>query len=134
MQNAVRIIDLVDCRRAFRAQTSPACRVQRVTFELANLIRLFIDVRQEPAGRFAIEARCRHQPILALRSLSWPLMRIDLHHIVPSLRPWMAAKRGIGRTVLKRRRLGNQPKIDGPAFDETWRCHECAPNSAEFSA
>ena len=111
MQDAVGVVDLVDRRRAFRTQPAAARRVQRVALELADLVRFLVDVREQAARRFAIEARRRHQSIVVFDLLRRPLARVDLDHIVPRFRPADDCTGGAGGAVRKRRRLGNQPKL-----------------------
>jgi len=77
MQDSIRIIDLVDRRWPLRAQPATTRWVQRVALELANLVRFLINVRELPACRFAVEAGRRNQPIVPLRALRRPLMRIS---------------------------------------------------------
>ena len=53
-----------------------------VAFELADLQRVFFDVGQQSAGRFAIEASSRNQEIMLL-DFARPLCGIVLDPVVP---------------------------------------------------
>src|SRR5262249_51813044 len=62
-ENSLGVSDLVERRRAFRAIAAAAARMVRIALELANLVRLVIDVRQEAARGLAIEARRRREAV-----------------------------------------------------------------------
>src|ERR1044071_5521971 len=51
IKNAIRIVDLIERRRPFSAVTSTASRILGIAFELLNLIRVFVDVGEQPARR-----------------------------------------------------------------------------------
>src|SRR5207248_378343 len=94
--------------------------MERVAFELANLISILVDVGQEAAGGLAVEAGGRHEPIVVFLAMSRPTVRIDFDDVVPSLRLGVTRETGTHRAVFVRRCLGNKPEVDGPTFDEAW--------------
>src|ERR1700686_2582109 len=55
IQNALRIVYLVDCRRAFRAIAATAAGMRGISFKLMHLHFLFVDVGQQPACSLAGE-------------------------------------------------------------------------------
>src|SRR5579872_540390 len=56
-RNAIDVFDLIERRRALRAISSAGARMFGVTFELANLARVFVDIREQSARGLTIEAR-----------------------------------------------------------------------------
>src|SRR5713101_6198120 len=55
IENTLGIVDLVEGRRAFSAIASAAARMRGIALEFADAAGLFIDVREQSAGGFAIE-------------------------------------------------------------------------------
>ena len=56
IQNAFRIVDLVDGRRALGAIAAAAAGVRRIAFKLLHLHFFFVDIGQQSARGFTIEA------------------------------------------------------------------------------
>src|SRR5262249_54377033 len=83
---------LVGGRRPFGAQAAATCRMQRVAFELADLVRVPVHVSQKATGGLAVETGRGDQAVVMFFSLARPMVRVDLDDIVPSLRPWMTGK------------------------------------------
>src|SRR5262249_24086734 len=83
IKNAIGIGNLVERRRPFGAIASAAPGILGIAFELLDCSRLFVDVRQQPARRFAFEACRRHQLVMALLALR-PGLRIELSPIIPA--------------------------------------------------
>src|SRR5262249_40890331 len=77
-------------------EAAGACGMERVALELADLGGLFVDIGQEAAGGFAVEAGGGNQAVVTLRLLRGPLVRIDFDDIIPRLGARMAAERAIG--------------------------------------
>src|SRR5207245_695974 len=55
-KNAVLIIDLIDRRRALCTISPATAGMIRIPLKLSDPLRLFIDICQQPAPRFAVEA------------------------------------------------------------------------------
>src|SRR5579863_4355334 len=55
IQNAFRIIDLIERRWALRTVAATAAGMSRIPFEFMHLHLVFVDVGQQTAGSFAIE-------------------------------------------------------------------------------
>src|ERR1051326_848383 len=103
IQNSIRIVDLIERRRALCAITSARSRVLRIPFELLNLIGVLIDVGKQTARRLAIETSRRHQLIVPLLTPR-PCLGIQLSPIIPALpgrkrREMNARRAGIGGLV-----------------------------------
>jgi hypothetical protein len=84
-EDAVAVLDLVERRGSLRADPSAAAGMDRIALEAADLAGRLVDVGQEPARRFAVEADRRHQTHPAL-DLSRPRLRVVLDPVVPPLR------------------------------------------------
>ena len=54
----------------------------RLQLELDDLTRFFVDERHKAAGGFAVEARGRHERVVALDSL-WPRLRVEFGPVMP---------------------------------------------------
>src|SRR5690606_27513479 len=65
IQDAIRILELVGRDDALGAGPSAAAGMHRVAFDLADVERFLVDVRQDPAGRLAVEADARDDPVAA---------------------------------------------------------------------
>src|SRR5262249_49964602 len=65
VENALGIVNLIERRRTLRAIPAAAPRMIRIAFELANVARFLIDVRNETARRLAVETRRRHEAVVA---------------------------------------------------------------------
>src|SRR5579872_775124 len=72
-----------------------------IAFELADLARVFVDVRQQPARGFAIEARGRDERITMLFALR-PRFGLDFCPIVPTLFGWKRGQMNPAGTLIKR--------------------------------
>ena len=83
-QDAVGVLNLVERRRALGAVAAARAGVLGIAFELADLAGLAIDVGEEAAGRLAVEAGRRHQPVALLHPLG-PRLRVELDPVVPAL-------------------------------------------------
>src|ERR1043165_1078093 len=59
VKNAIRIGNLIERRRTFRAIAPAAPRIFRISFKLLNLSRLFVDVGEQSARRLTIETSRR---------------------------------------------------------------------------
>src|SRR5207245_3487671 len=82
---------------ALRARTAAAAGMERIAFDLANRQLFFVDVRQDAAGRFAVEADARNDPVVPAILLG-PTRRLEVDVIVP--------RGGIGvRSELRHRQL-----------------------------
>src|SRR5438132_1347988 len=87
IKNAIRISNLIQCRRPFRTIPPARSRILRIALELLNLIRIFVDVGEQSTRRLAVEARRWHElitPFLPPR----PRLRIQLSPIIPALFGW----------------------------------------------
>ena len=82
IQDPLRIIDLIVCGRTLGAVSPAAARMDGIPLELANLVRFFIYVSQEPAGRFAIEAHSGHKRVASRHALR-PRFAIPFHPVIP---------------------------------------------------
>src|SRR4029453_1108973 len=84
IEDAIRVVHLVERRRPLRAVAARRARVLGVALDLADLERLAVHVGQQTAGRLAVEARRRHQHAVALDALR-PRPRVELDPVVPAL-------------------------------------------------
>src|SRR5262249_57597217 len=84
IENPLRIIDLVDRRRTLGTVSSPASWVLGIAFELLDPHLISVDVRQQSACGFAVEANGRDQRIMLL-DLARPLRGIELCPVVPAI-------------------------------------------------
>jgi hypothetical protein len=82
IQDALRIVDLVFRRRTLGAIASARTGVVRIALEFLDRPRLLIDVGDQTAGRFAVEARRRHQRVMPLDFFR-PRSGVVLFPIVP---------------------------------------------------
>src|SRR6185503_16430256 len=96
VEDAVGIVDLVEGRRPLRAVAPARARVLGVALELTNFERLAVHVGQQAAGRLAVEARRRHQHVVALDALR-PRPRVELDPVVPALARRVGAERRAAR-------------------------------------
>src|SRR5205807_9579705 len=87
IENAIRIGNLIERGRAFGAVASAASRILRIAFELLNRSRDFVDVREQPTRRLAVETGRRHKLITPLLT-SRPCLRIQLSPIIPAFFWW----------------------------------------------
>ena len=55
VENTIRVVDLVDRRWTFRTISTATSGVIGITFEFADLIRIFVDVCRQPTRAFTIE-------------------------------------------------------------------------------
>jgi hypothetical protein len=69
VQDPVRVGELVDRGGALGAVAAPGARMLRISLELAHLEAVAVDVGQEAAGRFAVEAGGGHQHVAVLDPL-----------------------------------------------------------------
>src|SRR5205814_2248833 len=84
IKNPIRISNLIQRRRPFRTIPPARSRIFRIAFKFLNLVRVFVDVSEQPARRLAVEARRWHElitPFLPPR----PRLRIQLSPIIPAL-------------------------------------------------
>ena len=82
VEDAVRVLDLVDRRGALGAVATARTRVVGVAFDLLDLAVLLVDVGDQAARCFAVEANRRHQRVVALHAAR-PCARIELGPIIP---------------------------------------------------
>ena len=85
VEDALRVVGLVDGRRPLGAVAAAAAGMHRVALELLDLQRGFVDVGQQPAGALAVEADRRHQGVAA-GDLLRPELAVVLHPVVPQRR------------------------------------------------
>ena len=130
MQHPLGVVDLVERRRSLGAVAAAAGRVLGVALELGDLAGVAIDVRGEPARRFAVEARRRHERVVALDAFG-PRLGVELGPVVP-----LVVRRVVGESTsgalssaapLVRRRTNassyqnSPPTISRPAIGERRR-------------
>ncbi len=84
IQHAIRIVNLVDGRRTLGAQPPAARRMHGIAFELGDLPDFLVDVGQQSAGRFAVEAD-RGNKIVVLLDAARPGLGIEFDPVVPLL-------------------------------------------------
>src|SRR5208337_240687 len=82
IKDSIRIVDLIDDGWPFGANSAPAGRMFRVAFELRDLPGFLVDIRQQPASRFAIETDGRNDLVMT-GNTAWPSLGVVLHPIVP---------------------------------------------------
>src|SRR5262249_42002952 len=93
--DALGIGHLVQRRRAFGAIASAAAGMRRVAFELLDREGLAVDVGEELAARFAVEADRRDQRVAPLDLLG-PGDRVVLFPVVPALDGRIALEAALG--------------------------------------
>src|SRR6185503_16104953 len=84
VQNAIRIVDLVESGGTFRAVAATRTWMFRIAFKLLNFACDLIDIGEQTARRLAIETGRGNQGVVALFALR-PCLRIELSPIVPTL-------------------------------------------------
>ena len=95
VEHAVRGPELVHYRHALGAQASPTCGVHGIALDLCDLSGLFVDVGEQPARRFAVEADRRDEPVVAFGPL-WPSLRVVLDPVRPLVYGRVGTKPGAG--------------------------------------
>ena len=91
VENALRIVHLVDGRRTLGAIPAAASGMRRIAFELADAHVFFIDICQQSASSLAVEAHRRDQHVV-LGDLLRPDVGIVLCPVIPLLNRWVAFK------------------------------------------
>ena len=91
VEDAVGIVELVRRDDPLRARAAAAAGVQRVALDLADVERLLVDVGEDAAGRFAVEADARDDPV-APPVLLRPAGRLEVDVVVPLRRVGMRAE------------------------------------------
>ena len=66
IEDPLGILDLVERRRPLRTRAPAAAGVHGVAFELVDLPRGLVDVREQAAGGFAVEAGCGNEHVVPL--------------------------------------------------------------------
>src|SRR5436190_20402662 len=92
VEDALRIGDLVQRRRALRAVAPARAGMMRVALELADRAVALVHPRDEAAGGFAVEADRRHE-LVVLLDAARPGLRIELDPVVPLLDRWKRRER-----------------------------------------
>ena len=82
IQHAIRILNLIDGRRAFGTETPAARRMHRIALELGDLPGFFVDIGQQSAGRFTIETNRRNKLIMLLQSTG-PRLGVEFNPVIP---------------------------------------------------
>src|SRR2546426_5347055 len=100
IKDAIGIGNLVQRRRAFGAVAPSAPRILRIAFELLNLVRVFVDVSEQPARRLTVKARGRYKLIMSLFAPG-PCLRIQLSPITPTLFWWECREMNARRAGIK---------------------------------
>src|SRR5436190_2345202 len=81
-QDPIGIVELIGRHDALGARAAAAAGVQRIAFDLSDRQPLLIDVREDAAGRLAVEADARDDPVLP-PLLPRPRRRLVLGVVVP---------------------------------------------------
>src|SRR5579862_1482671 len=84
IENAIGIVNLIDGCWAFGAQTAATGGMHGIAFEFGNLPVRFIDVGEEAAGGFAVEADGWDELVVLLHAAR-PGLGIEFDPIVPAL-------------------------------------------------
>src|SRR5579864_2091897 len=113
IEDALRIVDLIDGGRPFGAVASAAAGMRRIAFKLLHLHLLFIYISQQAAGSFTVEADGRDQRIVFLNS-SGPLRGIVFSPVLPAA-GWRKTGKFL-RLQLLRCRIEGKLRLD---------CHNC---------
>ena len=104
VEDPLRVIHLVERRRALGAVAATASRVRRVALELLDLERRPVDVGEEAAGGLAVEADRRDQRVPAL-DLSRPGDGVELFPVLPALHGRIAHEATLPRGQLPSHRM-----------------------------
>ena len=82
IEDPIRILELVRRDDALGAGAAAAARVQRIAFDLADGQLLLVDVGEDAAGRLAVEADARNDPVVPAVLLR-PARRLEVDVVVP---------------------------------------------------
>jgi len=91
IENPIGILELVGRDDALGARAAAAARVYRVAFDLADLERLLVDIREDAARRLTVEADARNDPVLPTLFLR-PALRLEVLVVVPFGGVWVCAE------------------------------------------
>ena len=99
VEDALRVVDLVDGGRALGAVAPAGRRMQRVAFELPDAQGVLVHVGEQAAGGLAVEADGGHQQVALLHPLR-PLRDVVLAPVVPLLGGGIGLEVGAGAEAL----------------------------------
>ena len=101
VQHAVRVLDLVQRRRALGAVAAPRPGVLGVALQLAHLAGVPVNVGEQAAGRLAVETGGGHEHVAALDA-GGPGLRVQFHPVVPPLLRREGGECGAARALVER--------------------------------
>ena len=114
VEDALRIVDLVDGRWTLGAVAATRARVVGVAFYLADLVGVLVDVGDQATGGFAVEADGRYQRVVLHDPLG-PRLGVEFLPIVPLLRRREVLKWGRAHGLLVHARDHRRPaQLDPP--------------------
>src|SRR5215468_3770207 len=99
IEDALRIVDLIDGGWALGAVASTTAGMRRIALKLLHAHLVFIHICQQPARSFAVEANGGNQRIMFLNSAR-PLRRIVFSPIIPAI-GWRKAGESLWLQLLR---------------------------------
>src|SRR5579875_526611 len=91
IEDALRIVDLVDGSRAFGAVSSTTARVVRIALEFFDTSALFINIGEQATGRLTVETDGRDNGVM-LFNFARPGFRIIFDPVIPFFRRWAGSE------------------------------------------
>jgi hypothetical protein len=102
IQDSVSVMNLVDRGWTLSAVATTARRVMWIALELLDFTSFFVNVREQTAARFAIEARSGDQAKAPFRSPSVsPFLGVEFDPVGPLFRGWVTRERGARQKPLE---------------------------------
>jgi hypothetical protein len=102
VEDSIGIFELVGCDDAFRARAPATARMERVALDLADGELFLVDIGQDPARRFAVEADARDNPVVPPILLR-PARRLEVDEVVPGRRIGVRSERSHFRLQIANR-------------------------------
>src|SRR5947209_3998426 len=104
IENALRVIDLVNRRRTFGAVAATTARMCRIPFKFLDLHLVFVNISQQTASSLTVKTDGRDERIVLLDFLR-PLRRIIFSPVVPPVRRRKAGKTTVRSIEFERSRI-----------------------------
>src|SRR6185503_954200 len=124
IENAIRILELVRRDDALRARAAAAAGVHGIAFDLPDVERVLVDVGDDAARRFAVEADARNDPVAAPVLLR-PTLGLKVDKLIPGRGIRVRPEFRHGRTPTRAEGKGQRAKAMNllrlPTFLECWR-------------
>src|SRR5437868_8346448 len=92
IKNSFGVLNLIDCGGTLCAIATARSGMKRIALELLNPASGFIDVSEEPASRFTVEADRRNQAVVSFYFFG-PALRIVFNPVLPLIDRRIVGKR-----------------------------------------